>query len=221
MAPMFLQFISVFYNFSNIGFTTSNVNPTTKNTLVQIFPSCKKYMCINYRMGKVRHSKKRVYRRKTAKMTGGDCGASNWAQQVYGAAGQQHAVSSTNNTIATTNPSVPLPVVTKGGALAALSPSELGSHNEPVAIVTKGGAVLPLSPGELKGGDDLPVVKMDGGEEVPLVNVDGGSMVADLVVPAALIYARDSIRKRRIVGLPRLSMRKSKSYKRGSRRGRR
>lgn len=109
-------------------------------------------------MAKVKYSRKRMGRRKTVKMMGGEGGASGWAQQVYGGPGQQHAVGGNDHTIA----------MNKGGA---------------------------------KG--------------------KGGSVVADIAIPAAMIYARDSIRKRRALGLPRMTMRKGGSYKRTSRKSRR
>jgi hypothetical protein len=146
-----------------------------------------------------KHSKKRVSRRKSSKTVGGS-GAASWAQSVYGGPGQQHAVSSTDHRISMNDPSAPI-VVTKGGS--ALTPAEVGGTHT-LALV--------------KGGDGEI-------EAVPLVpKSEGGGIITDVAVPAVLLYARDSIRKRRLVGLPRLSMRKGKHHRRsrrGSRRGRR
>jgi len=156
-------------------------------------------------MGRHRHSRKRTTRR--SKITGGDCGAAAWGQSVYGAAGSQHAIGGNDHRIAMNNPGAPL-AITKGGAVAALSPSEIGGT--PV-VVTKGGALAALSPSEIGG---KPVV----------VPTKGGGIVTDVAVPAVLLYARDSIRKKRFLGLPRLSMKRSSHHRRsrrGSRKGRR
>lgn len=146
-----------------------------------------------------KHSKKRLSRRKSAKMMGGD-GAASWAQSVYGGPGQQHAVGGNDHRIAMSDPSAPV-IITKGGS--ALSPAEVGGT--PAVALVKGGD------GEI---DAIPLVPKS----------EGGGIITDVAVPAVLLYARDSIRKRRLVGLPRLSMRKGKHHRRsrrGSRRGRR
>jgi len=78
-----------------------------------------------------------------------------------------------------------------------------------VPAVVKGGA--PLSPALVTGGGDLAPAQYN-----------GGGIITDVAVPAALIYTRNLIAKRRLPGFPRFSMRKSRRHRRrGSRRGRR
>jgi hypothetical protein len=158
-------------------------------------------------------------------MTGGDCGASNWAQTVYGSAANQHPVSANNHTIAMNNPENGL--ILKGGALAPLAPSELGSV--PAVALVKGGdgevSVVPVAVNP----ETLPVVVDNASDSASAADPSlaepaaGGSIITDIALPAVLLYARDSIRKRRFVGLPSMSMKKGKGYRRsrrGSRRGR-
>lgn len=169
-------------------------------------------------MGRSRHSKRRSTRR--SKMMGGDSGASNWGQTVYGAAGSQHPVSATDNRIAMNNPGASL-VKTTGGALAPLAPSELGGA--PVVALVKGGngevSAIPMEvkPEGVVVDASMPVPPPS---TVPLV---GGGIITDVAVPAVLLYARDSIRKRKLMGLPSVSMKRSRGHRRsrrGSRRGR-
>jgi len=177
-------------------------------------------------MGKTRNSKRRSTRR--SRITGGDCGASNWAQTVYGAAGQQHAVSANNHTIATNSGANSL--ILKGGALAPLAPSELVAA--PVVALVKGGdgevTAVPVevkpevTSGVVAPVSDVPVPSADATPDAsqPVV---GGGIITDVAVPAVLLYARDSIRKRRFLGLPSISLKRGKGNrrsKRGSRRGR-
>jgi hypothetical protein len=136
-------------------------------------------------MARGKHSRRRVHRRRSAKIQGGD-GAAEHAINTYGGIGQQHAVSDTNHTIAVNTGAGIVPAVVKGGA--QLTP----------AIVT--------------GGAELVTV---GGEEIAEVS-NGGGIITDIALPAALIYTRNLVSKRR---LPTFSMRKSRRYRRrGSRR---
>jgi len=138
-----------------------------------------------YIMARVKHSRRRVHRRRSAKINGGN-GAAEHAINTYGGIGQQHAVSDTNHTIAVNTGAGIVPTVVKGGA--QLTP----------AIVT--------------GGAELVTV---GGEEIAEVS-NGGGIITDIALPAALIYTRNLVSKRR---LPTFSMRKSRRYnRRGSRR---
>jgi hypothetical protein len=149
-----------------------------------------------YIMARVKHSRRRVHRRRSAKINGGN-GAAEHAINTYGGIGQQHAVSDTNHTIAVNTGASIVPAVVKGGA--QLTP----------AIVT-GGAELP--PAIVTGGAELVTV---GGEEIAEVS-NGGGIITDIALPAALIYTRNLVSKRR---LPTFSMRKSRRYnRRGSRR---
>jgi hypothetical protein len=148
-------------------------------------------------------------------MMGGDCGASNWGQTVYGAAGSQQPVSATDHRIAMNNPGASL-VKTTGGGLAPLAPSELGGA--PVVALVKGGdGEVTAVPMEVKPEASLsaPVP--------PTTPMVGGGIITDVAVPAVLLYARDSIRKRKLMGLPSMSMKRSRGHRRsrrGSRRGR-
>jgi hypothetical protein len=137
-------------------------------------------------MTKGRHSRRRVHRRRSAKMMiMGGAGAADHAISTYGGIGQQHPVSATNHTIAMSNGSVVVPAVVKGGA--------------------------PLSPALVTGGADLAPAEYN-----------GGGIITDVAVPAALIYTRNIMAKRRLPGFPRFSMRKSRRHRRRSnRRGRR
>jgi hypothetical protein len=149
-----------------------------------------------YIMARVKHSRRRVHRRRSAKINGGN-GAAEHAINTYGGIGQQHAVSDTNHTIAVNTGAGIVPTVVKGGA--QLTP----------AIVT-GGAEL--TPAIVTGGAELVTV---GGEEIAEVS-NGGGIITDIALPAALIYTRNLVSKRR---LPTFSMRKSRRYnRRGSRR---
>jgi hypothetical protein len=149
-----------------------------------------------YIMARVKHSRRRVHRRRSAKINGGN-GAAEHAINTYGGIGQQHAVSDTNHTIAINTGAGIVPAVVKGGA--QLTP----------ALVT-GGAEL--TPAIVTGGAELVTV---GGEEIAEVS-NGGGIITDIALPAALIYTRNLVSKRRI---PTFSMRKSRRYnRRGSRR---
>jgi len=175
-------------------------------------------------MAKHRHSKKRSYRRRSSKkmMMGGDVGAAEHGVNTYGGIGQQHAVSGVDNTIA------------------------MNSHMGPVVIT--GGS--PLAPTEYVGGADM-LPKLYGGTHLPNVpivpmshtvggdgeteaemetdmkpEVEGGGIITDIAVPAVLLYARNSLQKHRLVGMPNMgkTMRKGRGRRfkrRGSRRGRR
>jgi len=73
-----------------------------------------------------------------------------------------------------------------------------------------------------------PAVVTGGGELQPAVyggadiNKNGGGIITDIAVPAALILTRNVISKRRLPGLPRLSMgRRSRRNRRRSSRRRR
>jgi hypothetical protein len=83
----------------------------------------------------------------------------------------------------------------------------VSATNHTIAVNTGAGVV----PAVVKGGAPLS----------PAV-VNGGGIITDIAVPAALIYTRNVISKRRLPGFPRFSMRKSRRHhRRGSRRGRR
>ena len=160
-------------------------------------------------MAKSRHSKKRVHRRRSSKMTGGDCGAAQHAVDTFGGVGNQHAAGPHDNTIAMSHGGnvATVPVVT-GGSPIALMPAVVGGGSAPLtpALVTGGSA--PLSPALVD--QHQPLVK------VPAVA--GGGIITDIAVPAALLYTREVIRKRRLPGVPRFSMKKSRHYRRRSNR---
>ncbi len=169
-------------------------------------------------MGRSRHSNRRSTRR--SKMLGGNCGASNWGQTVYGAAGSQHPVSATDHRIAMNNPGASL-VKTTGGALAPLAPSELGGA--PVVALVKGGdGEVTAVPMEVNTEGVVPDASLST-PVPPTAPIVGAGIITDVAVPAVLLYARDSIRKRRLLGLPSMSMKRSRGHRRsrrGSRRGR-
>jgi hypothetical protein len=71
------------------------------------------------------------------------------------------------------------------------------------------------------GAGTVPAV-VKGGAPLSPALVNGGGIITDIAVPAALIYTRNVISKRRLPGFPRFSMRKSRRHhRRGSRKGRR
>jgi len=87
-----------------------------------------------------------------------------------------------------------------------------------IAVNTGAGIV----PAVVKGGAPLSPALVTGGGELSPALVNGGGIITDIAVPAALIYARSAIVKRRLPGFPRFSMRKSRRHhRRGSRKGRR
>lgn len=160
-----------------------------------------------YIMARVKHSRRRVHRRRSAKINGGN-GAAEHAINTYGGIGQQHAVSDTNHTIAVNTGAGIVPAVVKGGA--QLTPAIVTGGAELTPAVVTGGAEL--TPAVVTGGAELVTV---GGEEIAEVS-NGGGIITDIALPAALIYTRNLVSKRR---LPTFSMRKSRRYnRRGSRR---
>ena len=148
-------------------------------------------------MAKSRHSKKRVHRRRSSKKILGGAGAAEHAISTYGGIGEQHAVSATNHVIAVNTGAGVVPAVVKGGAAHALTP----------AVVTGGSAAL--TPAVITGGADLAPAQYN-----------GGGIITDIAVPAALIYTRNVLSKRRLPGFPRFSMRNSRRHHRRSNRRR-
>jgi hypothetical protein len=179
-------------------------------------------------MPKSRHSKKRASRRSVKMIMGGDCGgAAAHGITTYGGIGEQHAGS--NGSIAV-NSGLNLPTVhhTTGGS--PLAPSEYKGGAPLAPSEYKGGSHAPLAPALVSGSSVTPVtIKGGDGEEVPAAIVTdpevvpaevadennmGGGILTDLAIPAALLYTRDAIRKRRLPGLPRFSMKKSRRFNR-------
>ena len=126
------------------------------------------------------------------KRMGGNSGAAQHAINMYGGIGQQQA--GTGNLIA----------LNQGSAVA------------PAAVVTGGGELQPAV--VVSGGGELQHA-VYGGENM---NKHGGGIITDIAVPAALILSRNIISKRRLPGLPQLSLeRKSRRNRRRSSRRRR
>jgi len=176
-------------------------------------------------------------------MMGGDSGATQHAINTYGGIGAQHAVSATDHTIAMnhTGGMVAVPaVITGGGHLApaeyggnpiipkmnggdgeaTMSPSESMSHAGSMPHMTPMSTMPSMTP--------TPTPTTTGGDNSKI----GGGIITDIAVPAVLLYARDSIRKGKLMGLPSMgqgtvqgkTFRKARRFRRGrrsSRRGRR
>jgi len=163
----------------------------------------------------------------------GGQGDESWARSVYGDMGQQKA--GQGNVIAMNpNPqrggnapgAVVVPTVGGGAAVVPTMPMNGGEH--PQGMKLGGNADKNMS----YGGADEEIPEQIGGEEPPMiVENGGGGIITDVAVPAVLLYARDSIRKRRFVGMPNMSVRNSgnrrkfrrgsRKFRRGSRKGRR
>jgi hypothetical protein len=147
-------------------------------------------------MAKGRHSRRRVHRRRSSKVIIGGDGAAAHAISTYGGIGQQHPVSATNHTIAVNTGTAVVPALVKGGA--------------------------DLAPALVTGGADLAPALVTGGGDLAPAQLNGGGIITDIAVPAALIYTRNVIAKRRLPGFPRFSMRKSRRHhRRSNRKGRR
>ena len=90
------------------------------------------------------------------------------------------------------------------------------SATDHTIAVNTGSAIVPAV---VKGGAPLSPALVTGGSELAPAQYNGGGIITDIAVPAALIYTRSVIAKRRLPGFPRFSMRKSRRHhKRGSRR---
>jgi len=94
-----------------------------------------------------------------------------------------------------------------------------GNNHEIAMNPQTGGANLPLSPSEVGGSAGSDIVAAPTTANVP-VSV-GGGIITDVAVPAVLLYARDSIRKRNVIGFPKISMKKSRRHRRSYRKTRR
>ena len=182
-------------------------------------------------MPKSRHSKKRASRRSVKIIMGGDCGgAASHAITTYGGIGEQHA--GPNGSIAT-NSGGNLSSIKHTAGGSPLAPSDYKGGSALAHSEYKGGSLAPLAPALVAGSSVTPVtIKGGDGEEVPAAIVTdpaavvsdsaavpeennmGGGILTDLAVPAALLYTRDAIRKRRLPGLPRFSMKKSRRFNR-------
>ena len=145
-------------------------------------------------MAKSRHSKKRVHRRRSSKKMLGGAGAAEHAISTYGGIGDQHPVSANNHVIAVNTGAGVVPAIVKGGS--ALTP----------AVITGGSALTPAV--------------ITGGAELAPAQYNGGGIITDIAVPAALIYTRNALSKRRLPGFPRFSMRNSRRHHRRSNRRR-
>lgn len=92
----------------------------------------------------------------------------------------------------------------------------VSATNHTIAVNTGAGII----PAVVKGGAPLSPALVTGGGELAPAQYNGGGIITDIAVPAALIYTRNVIAKRRL--LPSFSMRKSRRHhRRGSRKGRR
>jgi len=155
-------------------------------------------------------------RRSSKRMMGGE-GDESWARSVYGDMGEQKA-GNIGNVIAM-NPqrggSVVVPTV---GGGAAVVPTLVGG-NEGAPLMKLGGSDMKLP--DQVGGED-PSFIPEGG-----IPTDGGGIITDVAVPAVMLFARDSLRKRRLVGMPNIMGKTNKKYygrrkfRRGSRKFRR
>jgi len=90
----------------------------------------------------------------------------------------------------------------------------VSATNHTIAVNT--GSVVPAV---VKGGAPLSPALVTGGADLAPAQYNGGGIITDVAVPAALIYTRNLMAKRRLPGFPRFSMRKSRRHRRrGSRR---
>ena len=92
----------------------------------------------------------------------------------------------------------------------------VSANNHVIAVNTGAGVV----PAIVKGGSALTPAVITGGAELAPAQYNGGGIITDIAVPAALIYTRNALSKRRLPGFPRFSMRNSRRHHRRSNRRR-
>jgi hypothetical protein len=151
-------------------------------------------------------SSKRSQRKskQTKKSQRGGAGAAPYSESVFGAPGQQTAVSEIDNTIKSNEP---VAVV---------------QHNSQLVPVQGGGALLPLSPGLYMAGGDGEMVNV--APAAPAASapegsapMTGGKMsLTTMAVPAVLLAANNMYSRRRLVS----SGRNSRASRRINRRSR-
>ena len=102
------------------------------------------------------------------------------------------------------------------GGIGQQNPVSATNHT---IAMSNGAAIVPAV---VKGGAPLSPALVTGGADLAPAEYNGGGIITDVAVPAALIYTRNVLAKRRLPGFPRFSMRKSRRHRRRSnRRGRR
>jgi len=136
---------------------------------------------------------------------GGD--ASTYATAVYGAPEQQHAISDSNNVIATSTvpcgqtggdavPAADVTSMSPAAIDAALAPEPVpmqGGSADPAPHVVSGGVAHTAAPHAAAHAVAAPPVHQAGGKRI---NQRGG-LLTDLAVPAVLLVANQAMTKRR------------------------